>query len=434
MPIAPSRLAHGALHAAIALAVLASSGTVTAQPGTRTDSTTTPAIGAPPANQQQDAGNKAKADRGESGSSRREPAGTGAAGAGRDDAGTGATPNRDQPAGNKQGDGPPARPGNSAPAKPRSEAADPSPVACLDRNILYWQAFPPGGESDLSARHQQLVLKKKCPGIDTIVQYRAGAGGAVLWNQMNTMPSDGYNIMGINLPHIVFQPIDGQVQYKTEDIVPVYWFHYTPDTLVVRSESPFRNFADFVAGAKATPGKLTLGGSGQNSANHAAHERLNAEFGIQSIYVPFRGTGDMTTQLLGGQVDGAMSYSGFAISQGTKVRALAIAMDQRHPLLPDTPTFRELGIDWVDGAYRGIGMPKSTTPEQRLRMAELWRALNRDEEMKTLAARSGLELIDIGPQEMSDFMKEKIALYARGARLLGLGGKPEGQGKDGPRQ
>ena len=125
-----------------------------------------------------------------------------------------------------------AAPANSRDG-PAARSATATSIACPDKNILYWQAFPPGGESDLSARHQQLVLKKKCPAIDTIIQYKAGAGGAVLWNQMNTMPADGQNIMGINLPHIVFQPIDGQVQYKTEDIVPVYWFHYTPDALVV---------------------------------------------------------------------------------------------------------------------------------------------------------------------------------------------------------
>ena len=146
---------------------------------------------------------------------------------------------------------------------------------CPDKNVMYWQAFPPGGESDLSARHQQLVLKKKCPAIDTIVQYKPGAGGGVMWSQMNSLPGDGVNIVGINLPHIVFQPIEGQVQYKTEDVTPVFWFHYTPDALVVRDASPIKTFEDFVAAAKAEPGKLNLGGSGLNSANHAAHERLN---------------------------------------------------------------------------------------------------------------------------------------------------------------
>ena len=86
---------------------------------------------------------------------------------------------------------------------------------CPDKNLLYWQAFPPGGESDLSARHQQVVLKKKCAAIETVIQYEAGAGGALMWSQMNTLPGDGLNVVGVNLPHIVFQPLEGQVQYKT---------------------------------------------------------------------------------------------------------------------------------------------------------------------------------------------------------------------------
>ena len=86
---------------------------------------------------------------------------------------------------------------------------------CPDKNLSYWQAFPPGGESDLSARHQQVVLKKKCAAIETVIQYKAGASGALMWSQMNTLPGDGLNVVGVNLPHIVFQPLEGQVQYKT---------------------------------------------------------------------------------------------------------------------------------------------------------------------------------------------------------------------------
>src|SRR5450755_3116547 len=82
---------------------------------------------------------------------------------------------------------------------------------CPTGNLLYWQAFPPGGESDLSARHQQMVLKKKCPAIETVVQYKAGAGGALLWSQTNTLPADGSNVVGINLPHMVLQPMEGNV-------------------------------------------------------------------------------------------------------------------------------------------------------------------------------------------------------------------------------
>lgn len=298
-----------------------------------------------------------------------------------------------------------------------------APQGCPEKNVLYWQAFPPGGESDLSARHQQVVLKKRCAAIDTIIQYKAGAGGALMWTQMNQLPGDGLNVVGVNLPHIVFQPIEGQVQYKTPDVTPVFWFHYTPDILVVPEQSPIKSWADFLATAKASPGKLSLGGSGLNSANHAAHERLNAAFGIKTVYVPFKGTGDMATSVLGAQVDGAMTYTPFAIANKGRVRPLAVAMEKRHPLMPDVPTFKELGVNWVDGAYRGIGVPKSTPPEARKRLSDLWAALNNDPEMKELAAKSGFELINVGAEQMEAFMAEKTKLYTEGAARLGLGKK-----------
>src|SRR6185436_5631691 len=300
-------------------------------------------------------------------------------------------------------------------------AATAQAQTCPDKNLNYWQAFPAGGESDLSARHQQVVLKKRCNAIETVIQYKPGAGGSLMWSQMNGLAGDGFNIVGINLPHIVFQPIEGQVQYKTDDVTPVFWFHYTPDALVVQESSPIKSFQDFVKAAKADPGRISLGGSGLNSANHAAHERMNAAFGFKTTYVPFKGTGDMTTAVIGGHVGGAMSYTAFAINNKGKVRALAVAMEKRHPLLPEVPTFRELGIDWVDGAYRGIGVPKSTPADARKRLSDLWAALNADAEMKELAAKSGFELVDVGVDKMDAFMKERVRAYTESGKRMGLG-------------
>ena len=295
--------------------------------------------------------------------------------------------------------------------------------ACPEKNLLYWQAFPPGGESDLSARHQQIVLKRRCSAIDTIIQYKAGAGGGLMWGQMNQLPGDGLNNVGVNLPHIVIQPHEGQVKNKTQDIVPVFWFHFTPDILVVPEQSAIKTFADFIKAAKAAPGALNLGGSGLNSANHAAHERMNAAFAVKTNYIPYKGTGDMATAVLGAQVDGAMTYSAFAINNKGRVRGLAIAMEKRHELLPDVPTFKELGLEWVDGAYRGIGVPKATSPEARRRLSDLWMALNNEPEMKELAAKNGFELVNVGLDQMEAFMKDKVRLYTEGAQRLGLGRK-----------
>jgi tripartite-type tricarboxylate transporter receptor subunit TctC len=302
-----------------------------------------------------------------------------------------------------------------------SAAAGSFGQTCPDKNINYWQAFPPGGESDVSARHQQLVLKKKCPAIDIVVQYKAGGGGAILWSSANTLPGDGTNVYGLNLPHVVLQPLEGQVQYKTDDLVPVYWYHFTPDALVVPESSPFKTFADFIKAAQASPGKFNIGGSALNSANHLAHERLNASFKIKTTYVPYKGTADVANAVLGSQIDGAMTYTVFAIGNKGRARALAVAMDKRHPLLPDVPTFKELGVDWVDGAIRGVGVPKSTSPEARRKLSELFAALNADAEMKELAAKSGFELINVGVDQMDAFMKERARLYGETARRMGLG-------------
>ena len=294
---------------------------------------------------------------------------------------------------------------------------------CPSANLKYWQAFPPGGESDLSARHQQTVLKRRCPSIDTIVQYKPGAGGALMWSTMNSLAGDGLTVVGINLPHTVLQPMEGSVQYKTEDITPIFWFHYTPDALIVPEQSPMKSFADFVKTARGNPGKLSLGGSGLNSANHAAHERLNRDFSLKTTYVPFKGTGDLATSVIGAHIDGVMSYTAFAVNNRGKVRALAVAMEKRHPLLPDVPTFKELGVDWVDGAFRGVGVPKSTPLEARRRLAELWASLNAEPEMKELAAKSGFELVNIGPEQMDVFMRDRIRTYSEVGKQMGLGSK-----------
>jgi tripartite-type tricarboxylate transporter receptor subunit TctC len=157
------------------------------------------------------------------------------------------------------------------------------------------------------------------------------------------------------------------VQYKTEDMTPVFWYHYTPDALVVPEQSPIKSFADFMKAAKASPGKLNLGGSGLNSANHAAHERLNAAVRRQDHLRALQGH-RRHGHGGAGRADRRRDELHRVRHQQQGQGARAGGGDgQRHPLLPDVPTFKELGVDWVDGAYRGIGVPKSTPPEVRKR-------------------------------------------------------------------
>jgi tripartite-type tricarboxylate transporter receptor subunit TctC len=300
-----------------------------------------------------------------------------------------------------------------------ASAALPARAAYPDKPVRYIIAFAPGGESDIAARLQQGVWRKKFAQ-ELVIESKAGAGGALAWSQLNGFPGDGYVIMGTNLPHLVLQPLEGNVQYQTDDITNVYFFNYTPDAIVVRNESPFKTYQDFIAAAKAKPGTLNFAGSGTNSANHVAHERLNQAAGIKTAYVPFKGTGDLVASLLGGHVDGAISYASLALAQKGKTRLLANATPQRLPYMPDVPTFRELGIDWVDGAYRGVGVPKSTPEEMRRQISSIFAEINRDADFRRQMTDQGLELVDVTYDKMPAFLEERKKAYLAVAKLMGL--------------
>jgi tripartite-type tricarboxylate transporter receptor subunit TctC len=288
-----------------------------------------------------------------------------------------------------------------------------------DKNINYIIPFPAGGESDVAAR-QQGIIAKRLTGKDFIVLNKVGAGGALAWSTLNREPADGYTVAGINLPHIVLQPLEGNVQYKTDDMASVYWFHFTPDAIVVPADSKYKTLADFVADAKANPGKLNLGGSALNSANHAATARFESLAGVKFTYVPYKGTADMATAILGKHLDAAMSYTTFAIAQKEKVRVLAVATEKRHPLFPNAPTFKESGFNWVDGAYRGVALPKSTPEAVKKQVSDLFQRINSDPDMKKQMADGGFEWIDVPFEKVPAFMQERTKAYAEAAKLLGL--------------
>ena len=295
----------------------------------------------------------------------------------------------------------------------------PARAAYPEKQVRYIIAFAPGGESDIVARLQQEVWRKKY-GQELVIESKPGAGGALAWSQLNTMPGDGYTVMGTNLPHIVLQPLEGNVQYKTDDITNVIFFNYTPDGIVVRNESPYKTYQDFIAAAKANPGKLNMAGSGTNSANHAANERLNQAAGVKTTYVAFKGTGDLLSSLLGGHVDGAMSYSSLALAQKSKTRLLAVATPQRLSYFPDVPTFRELGLDWVDGAYRGVGVPKATPEDVRRQISGCFSEISKDAEYRRKMTEQGLEIVDVTYDKMPAFLEERKKAYLAAAKLLGL--------------
>jgi len=292
-------------------------------------------------------------------------------------------------------------------------------AAYPEKTVNYIIAFGPGGESDVSARLQEPFFRK-LTNQTVAIQYKAGAGGAATWSQLNGMPADGYTIVGTNLPHLILQPLEKDVGYKTDDIDTVYWFHYTPDAIIVPVVSPLKTLKDLVEAAKKSPGTITFSGSGTNSANHLAQRRFDKMAGIKTTYVPFKGTGASNTALLGSQVTGSWGYTTVRMMLGEQVRCLAVAMESRHPKIPDCPTFKELGYDLVGGAYRGIAVPKSTPRQIKQQVSDLIGKINKTPEFVAKMEAAGFAMLDIDLARTAEFMARKKSEYEALAKEMGI--------------
>lgn len=256
-------------------------------------------------------------------------------------------------------------------------AAGVAVAAYPEKTINYIVAFGPGGESDVSARLQESYFKEY-------------TGQSVA--------------MG----------------YKTDDLENVYWFHYTPDSIVVPADSPYKTLKDLVADAKRKPGALTFSGSDTNSANHLAQQRFDTTAGIRTTYGPFKGTGASNTALLGKQVAAAWSYTTVNLQLGNQVRCLGVAMEKRHPALPDCPTMKEQGYNLASGAYRGVAVPKSTPQALQKQISDLVGKNNHDPKFVKQMEDKGFAMTDVSLDKMDAFMAERKKDYGAIAKEMGI--------------
>jgi tripartite-type tricarboxylate transporter receptor subunit TctC len=247
-----------------------------------------------------------------------------------------------------------------------------------DKPITYIISFNPGGESDITARLQEKHLEEVL-GVPVNVTHQPGGGGAVAWGQFQrTAKPDGYSLIGVNIPHIIGQPLQRKdAGYKTDGFNLIMWFHFTPNALIVRKDSKFNTVKDFVDFAKKNPKVVTVGGSGTYSANHLETLRLEREAGIKLTYIPHTGTGPLVPAVLGGHLTALMNYSMLGVQLKEQVRVLAMASEERVPFLPDAPTFREQGYDIVGGAFRGVAAPIGTDKKIIDKLAQAFTKVNK---------------------------------------------------------
>ena len=275
--------------------------------------------------------------------------------------------------------------------------------------------FPPGGVADIVGRPLAASMEKtlKQP---VLVVNRAGAGGAVGTTAAAKAAADGYTIL-MSLSSIsifpVSDPINGRpAPYQLSDFAPIALVTADPTVLVVAADGPYKTIHDFIASARAFPNKMNYSSSGVYGTLHVAMEMFANSAGIKLFHVPYQGGGPAVAALLGGQVHALASGPAAAIGQikGGKMRALAGWGDQRLPLMPDLPTFKELGFkDVVFYIWSGVFAPAATPAPVVQRLRDAVRAAVADPQFKGAMEKVQTPISYLDAPEFRSFLARDAA-------------------------
>ena len=278
------------------------------------------------------------------------------------------------------------------------------------RQLTYLVCFDPGGQSDREARRQAPLLEKFL-GQNVIIDYKIGGGGALGWRVLTKAKPDGYTFAGFNIPHVILQPLQQDVGYKTEEIVPLFIFHKTPLALAVLETSPFKTLKDLIDHAKKNPYLVSVGGSGAYTGYHMATLRFEKLIGAKLTYVPYTGAAPQMTSFLGGHLVAVFGASDDLTRYRDKVRILGFATDKRFPGFPDVPTLKEQGIDMVEGVDRGVAVPPGTPPDVIKKLEAAFIDIASKPEFQEEQRKNGFIPLAIGHEEGKEYLKRMTALY-----------------------
>jgi len=294
--------------------------------------------------------------------------------------------------------------------------AQPSAGAYPVKTIRLVVPFPPGAGTDTIAR---LVAHKLAESMSAtiIVENRVGAGGAIGAIEAAKSDPDGYTLLFVASPFTTVAASSKSAGYDpVKQFVPVASIAAGPLAFVVNPDVPARTMREFIALARAQPGKLNYGSAGPGSVNHLALELLNARAGVEIVHVPYKGIAPATQDLLAGQIQ-AMTASIPAtlpyLAQN-RVRVLAVTGPKRAALLPDVPTWRESGIENADVInYWGIVAPLGTPREIVAKLnAEVMKVLAQPDVRERLE-REGAELIPGPPERLGALIEVDLSSWKK---------------------
>jgi len=283
--------------------------------------------------------------------------------------------------------------------------------------------FPPGGSLDIAGR---LIAQKlsEAWGQTVVVENKPGAGGNIGADLVAKSPPDGYTILlGALSTHAVNPSLYKSMPYDAaKDFAPITLIAVTPNVLVVNASSPVNNVKEFIAYAKANPGKLSFGSGSNGSAGHLAGELFKVETGTDAVHIPFKGGAPATQALLAGDTQFMFDNLANAMAQvkAGKLKALAVTTAKRSPLVPDLPTMAEAGLPGFDiSTWYGFFAPAGTPPAIVAKWnAEVTKILN-SSDVRAKFVADGAEPSPNTPEQFTQMIAAELAKYAKLVKASG---------------
>ena len=288
--------------------------------------------------------------------------------------------------------------------------------------------FPAGGSVDLIARLYAEPLAKAL-GTSVVVDNRAGAGGSIASAQVARAKADGYTlVVSSQSSHLANPLTQANVGYDPiKDFASIAQLARTPNVLTVNPAVPAKTVKEFVAHLKANPGKLNYCSAGPGSMGQLNVELFKSTTQIDAVHVPYKGGGPMITALVANEVQFALDNLGPFLQQiqAGKLRALAVAAPKRLAVLPEVPTFEELGYPLSNAtSWIGLAAPAKTPPEVQAALYKAVRTVAEQPAMlEGLLARGMLAPEALSSAQFTAMMGERLAVYGDLVKRLGIRGE-----------
>ncbi|MFZ9391855.1 MAG: tripartite tricarboxylate transporter substrate binding protein [Burkholderiaceae bacterium] len=292
------------------------------------------------------------------------------------------------------------------------------------RAITMVVPFPPGGVADTVGRPMAeamgRILKQS-----VVVENRAGAGGGIGFAHVAKSKPDGYTIL-MALSSVSVIPEADRIlgkapSYELNQLKPIARITADPTVLVVRAETPWKTYKDFVAEMRKNPTKFNYGSSGNYGTMHVPMEQLKAAEKFSITHIPYTGAGPAVIGLLGGQVDALATGPASVVShiKSGKVRALAHWGEGRLAALPDVPSFKELGIAAEFAQWSGIFVPANTPDDIVAKLRDAVRQAANDEKVRQIISNSGSPIQFLDAPEFGRYVDTDAKKLAEVVKRIG---------------